>query len=437
MAINKYLPIYIVLLYFLVVYILFVFGPWPWPVDNLLLTTLFIMISHLSLYLGYVSSINKKRIYNITPKKYIINLSFMNLMKCLIIINIFTAIPLFLLRSGADLNFTSIINVVLEGLINPGEMYQKKLQNEMETASWLYLIVLVLNTLLKIIIIPNLIYYWEKFKPTIKLIAIFTLLIETFSWISIGTNKGIFDNVFIILFSILIKYLYNIRRIPKKYIIISIITSILSITYFINAIINRSGKLVTFNKFASIHINRESVFVKYVPESLGNLFIVMTSYLTQGYYGLSLGLKEKFISTWGFGSSWFLMNVYSLFKDRDSLENDSLIFRIQKYGWQPDINWHSIYTWLASDYSFWGVIIIMFVFGKLFANLVNDIKTNELIFSKSLLTLFFIMFMYFPMNNQIFSFIDTFFTFWFLFVFWFFNSKLAFIRFKGVEKNVS
>ncbi|UTH15987.1 hypothetical protein [Macrococcus epidermidis] len=335
------------------------------------------------------------------------------------------------------MNFNSILNVIREGIINPGEMYQKKLKNEMETASWIYLFLIVINTFLKIVIIPNVIYFWNKFNFTIKSIALLTLLIETFSWISIGTNKGIFDNVFIVLSSIFIKYLYNFKRIPMRYILITILTLILSLAYFNNAIINRSGKLETYNKFAGINVNNESFFIKYFPESIGNLFIVITSYLTQGYYGLSLGLRENFISTWGFGSSWFLMNVYGIFGSKEELKEDSLIFRIQKYGWQPEINWHSIYTWLASDYSFYGVIIIMFIVGKIYANLINDIKKNNLIFSKSFLTLLFIMFMYFPMNNQIFSFIDTFFSFWILFILWLINSKFNIVSFREEEKHVS
>ena len=125
------------------------------------------------------------------------------------------------------------------------------------------------------------------------------------------------------------------------------------------------------------------------------------------------------------------MNIYDIFFERQVIEERSYLYRLKEHGWQPDINWHSIYTWLASDYSFIGVIILMFIIGKVFGNVTRDCLEESNHISRSLFTLFAIMFIYFPMNNQIFSFADTFATFWLLFIIYLFSNKFHIIRFEG------
>ena len=51
-------------------------------------------------------------------------------------------------------------------------------------------------------------------------------------------------------------------------------------------------------------------------------FEMLTSYVSQGYFGLFLGLKEDFTSTYGLGHSPFLMGMYTRFFD------DSIYTRI-------------------------------------------------------------------------------------------------------------
>lgn len=428
---SKYNPINLIMIYFIFVYIIFQFGPWPWPNQNPELIFIFLFVSHFILYIGYVISINKKRKYKIIEKTYIFKFNFMTVLKYLIVINFILIIPIFFFRSEANFSLSTIINLINNGLYNPGELYHIKLEREAGKASLLFLILTICYCFLKYLIVPNVIYFWSEINGIYKYLMIFTLIIEVMSWIAIGTNKGIFDNIFIIIVSYFIKYNFSNKKLNLKYIIFVLILMSTILTFFANSIISRSGKLQTYNKFANVSVDYNNALLKLLPQNMQDIFIVMTSYLTQGYYGLSLALTEPFKSTYGFGSSWFLMNIYDIFFERQVIEERSYLYRLKEHGWQPDINWHSIYTWLASDYSFIGVVILMFIIGKIFGNVTRDCLEESNHISRSLFTLLIIMFIYFPMNNQIFSFADTFATFWLLFIIYLFSNKFHILRFEG------
>jgi len=75
--------------------------------------------------------------------------------------------------------------------------------------------------------------------------------------------------------------------------------------------------------------------------------------------------------------------------------------RIAKYGWKPYGNWHSIYPWLASDFSFPGTLIIVFIIGHLFAKSWLDTLRGANPFAVAALAQFITMLVYFPANNQV------------------------------------
>lgn len=153
-----------------------------------------------------------------------------------------------------------------------------------------------------------------------------------------------------------------------------------------------------------------------IPPEIMEFYIKVSTYLTQGYYGMSLALDEKFDTTYGVGHSYFLLDQFKYFFNIDLIPR-TYQFKIHE-DWDRLVQWHSFYSQVANDVSFYGVIVLMFLLGYLLSAIfISAIRDNNLV-AKTILPLFAIMFMYMPANNQIFNFMESMFSFWTLLFMW-------------------
>ena len=84
--------------------------------------------------------------------------------------------------------------------------------------------------------------------------------------------------------------------------------------------------------------------------------------------------------------------------------------RLEQFDWDPLVNWHSFYVWIANDVGPVGVVVVLFLVGYFFYQVSFDAIER--------VGLFAIMFFYLPANNQVLSYPSTFMAFWVLFVVW-------------------
>jgi len=140
----------------------------------------------------------------------------------------------------------------------------------------------------------------------------------------------------------------------------------------------------------------------------------ISSYITQGYYGLSLSLQEPFVWTYGVGNSrvmqWLVERT--LLDDKDAIWNRTYVSRVASdYGWDRNVHWHSIYPWIASDVSFWGTPLVIIVIGYMLGlSWLDSLAKNP--FAVVVFSLLAIMLYYFSANNQLGQASDTVFAFW-------------------------
>lgn len=433
-----WIPMKIVQVYLSLIFILFVFGPWPWPIHNRILVNSYLIMAQMLILFGYFISVRKKRItvfvselgisryYSYNSKKMI---------KYLLIISFALFIPNYMSRAGLEsFSIAQIYNAFIKGLVNPGEQYYLRLDlTDQLTTNTLLFVLTAVTAPFRWLFIPLSVVNWSRLSKGYKAGAVIFIILDTISWISIGTNKGIFDNVFIVGYALLIKVYYeniNLRKVMKRKKtkltagLLSVTTLSMTVMYMTNAITSRVGTLNYYSSSANIYVNFNSPIISMTPAFLRNTLIILGSYATQGYYGLSLAMKETFTTTYGFGNSWFLLSVFKKLTGNDSLPFMTYPFKIIKYGWDPFVNWHSIYTWLASDFSFIGTLFIMIIIGYWFGEVWKSVLFQKNVFAIGLFILFMIMFMYFPANNQIFAYINTFAAFWGLFIFWLFSAKV-------------
>jgi hypothetical protein len=123
--------------------------------------------------------------------------------------------------------------------------------------------------------------------------------------------------------------------------------------------------------------------------------------VTQGYYGLSLALDEPFVPMFGVGNSMFLYSNAVKITGDSRIANLPYPVRVERSrGWGAYETWISIYPWLASDVSFPGTIVVVFLIGRLFAMTWLDTLRGENPFAVAMLAQLIVMLFYFPANNQ-------------------------------------
>ena len=87
------------------------------------------------------------------------------------------------------------------------------------------------------------------------------------------------------------------------------------------------------------------------------------------------------------------------------------------------VQWHTMYSWIANDFSYIGVIFIMAVLGFLFAKVYKDCMNDNNPFAYLMLYYLVLMAVFLPCNNQVFQSTYVLFSFILVFVKWLLSRK--------------
>jgi len=120
----------------------------------------------------------------------------------------------------------------------------------------------------------------------------------------------------------------------------------------------------------------ESLFFDIFGQEMGFSLAIFLGYFTNGLYGLSLCLNLPFEWTYFVGNSYSLTRIVEIVLDDQGFISE-LTYPVRAanvYGWDAS-KWHSLYAWMASDFTFLGVVVIAgffgFIYGKLWVISVN------------------------------------------------------------------
>lgn len=412
---NNQLVGLILFTYLIFTIILFAYGPWPWPVDNKVLLYLFLIINSCILLLFYYIGINSSRSSRL-------NQNYKIWYKISLIISLVLLIPTSYFRIGTILpNITTIFNDL-------GEIYFESRQFRLESSAIIEYIRMLFSPFL-FSLFPLTIFYWKEIGKVSKYLALIVSFIYILISINMGINKDIVEYFIILIFILLIKAIskseFNIVILLKRTIIALMIVCIAFITlnYFQSTQEGRAGgNIELYNHRANMYADPDALLISYLPMELQGGIIALSSYMTQGYYGLSLSMKEPFTWTYGVGNSIFLMNnIESLFNL--NIEENIYPFKTIKYGWDPYIKWSSLYSWLASDFTFIGVFFIMAIIGFILSLSVKDMISNSNFLAIPVFSKLLILILYIPANNQVVQTGESFFAFYILLGMWLFSRR--------------
>jgi hypothetical protein len=391
----RLLPIAFFLAYLMITVFLFAFGPWPWPVVDGTKLYAFLALAHIALLLGYLGAAFR------APRDYYGRWEIKRFIQLCLIANLLFLIPTALSRVG------SAVPNIAAGLTNPGAAYGMSRAMRTEKTAIIEYLRIAAGPLL-FSLLPLTVYYWRRLNRTTRILSSFCILGNVAIYISMGTNKAIADLVLLAPWLVLAAHLSGISRLRLGHRVAiaggGVIASFLFLWFFTAGQITRTGSAAVSGYFPSTQTfaDPDNFLIRDLPPGAREGALSLTNYLTQGYYALYLSLDKPFVPMFGIGNSMFLHRNIARLTGRRSVEEMSYPARIEKEdGWDAYGNWSSIYPWIASDASFPGTIIIVFLIGRLFAmSWLDSLKGNNP-FAVAAFAEFIIMLFYFPANNQV------------------------------------
>ena len=272
--------------------------------------------------------------------------------------------------------------------------------------------------------------YFRKLSVYNKITLLLTYLLIILQFAATGTNIGVFRIVLMFLILYVVIFLRNsyIKTSFKKKLFIKkllsvIMVALVGVLYLFQSIMDSRGGILRWDtgsyNVGGITINGESLFFVFFPESIYRFLIAISSYLCQGYYGMSLCLRVPWEPCFGLGHSMALIN--SLKNNFSFVYLNSYQHRIQIYGWDEYMQWHTMYSWFANDITFLGVIFVMFGIACFFSMAYRDSIVTNNPFAKILLFYFALMIIFIPCNNQLFQGYPTMFSFIVALILWLYS----------------
>ena len=279
------------------------------------------------------------------------------------------------------------------------------------------------------LLLPLTIFYWKKHTQMIRLLSIVCIIGSVSIFISIGTNKGFADIILLIPWLILAGHLSGISRLKKRHLVFAFMGSMIAFTLFLLFFMStQSSRLGSSTKAAyfsqiNMHADLNNFMLYYLPKEADIIILGLSSYLTQGYYGLYASLEVPFIPMYGVGNSIFLFRQVARITGNNEILDLAYPTRISEFGWDAYGNWSTIYPWIASDVSFVGTILVVFIIGRLLAFSWFDTLNGSNPFAVAMFSQFLIMLFYFPANNQCMQSGAGFTAFWGILLLWLFTRR--------------
>lgn len=394
--------------------ILFVVGPWEYPVESAFRLYLFLASAHIALLLGYLSVGFR------SPTGYSGRWSPSKLIRISVFLSLLLLLPTSHFRTGR------FIPDVVAGITDPGGAYAQSfaLREGGEGGEPLIEYVRILLGPLLYMALPLTVFYWDQLSRRMRIAGIGSILGTIALFIAMGTNKAIADTVLLVPCLVFAAYCAGRMKLNRKKVLkisaACLVAFLLFVAYFGLAVSSREGSVVSAGYFLAAHarVDDDNFLVRNLSPRTATALIGLDVYLTQGYYALSLSLREPFVPMYGVGNSIFLYRQATRITGDAGISELPYPVRIEKYGWDAQGLWSSIYPWIASDVSFPGTIVVVFLIGRLFAQSWLDTLGGDNPIAVVMFSIFVIVLFYFPANNQMLQSGEGFTAFWGTLILW-------------------
>lgn len=407
-------PIYLTVVYLVFSLVVYILCPYDWPTKQPVLFYGLNILYILALYLGYV--IGQRQSVSLQLIEWNENKTekLIKVISVMVIFNVlFYIIHIFRTYGFNSFDFAGLFKEMSVGLKNPGLGYkqnflrQQTLDGPNVLGGSVFTVINLAWGFVKNIVIILAMIFFKKLKLYGKIFTILYLSIVVVFYISIGTNIQFLHVLLLVEIPVIVETFQKWhkkeinRKAIIKLIVFILVGVLLLLTYF--------GWMMETRSDASDYEITEYEIGGLKPENkddgspkdnkIVNLWYSFSSYLTQGYYAMSQALEVEWTPMYGLGSSMWVVDIVS--NNIYDVDQFTYQVKLEEFGWDSDVRWHSMYTWLANDFSFYGVILVMFVIGLLFGGMFKDAIQNKNPFALASIFFFMLMMIFIPCNNQV------------------------------------
>ncbi|MBR5033752.1 MAG: hypothetical protein IKX71_00430 [Bacteroidales bacterium] len=330
----------------------------------------------------------------------------------------------FLIKYAYELNvpvfdISGLVDRIIAGIFDPLLGYTR--DRSYASYSWsLYVLISVFDGVFFIVGM----LCWRKLSRFQKYLFVFLAIIESLKSMSTGSSFGEIK----MMTTLAMVYLAGMKNetIEKRRVgrILLYVLTIVFVTLLIfgHNMEGRAGGEFSDMTVEHFNFNTDSFINKYVislfPMRIQNLYVYICHYLNNGYYNLEYAFNCKFEWTYFLGSNDAKSHIFALLGfDVEPLNYQIKIFK--EYGVDPYIYWHSCYTWIANDVSFFGVPIVMYFVGKFCASALVMYRKHQDLLSGMVFVIFANMIIFLFANNNYIA--NLFYSFILVFPYWLFT----------------
>jgi len=423
------LPFLIIILFNILTLILYIIAPFEVSDRHEVIAILYISINIFMIYCGYISGIRKGYALKSINRAYLGTIT-ISLFNVILVFYLLT----FLIRYAYSLycppyDLSALFQRVMLGIADP---QAGRLLKGTRTISWsIYFLISIVDSVFFLISVVN----WKNLFNWHKIIILLLAILDVFFWLATGTNFGIVMLLSTVLFTTLLLSPSDFikKKQLTKYINYGIILFLMALIVFSHNMEGRAGG--DFNYVSQDDIAIPNAIIdndNFVLRILGTisykaqiLYLYISAYLVQGYYHLEHIFYLDFDWNYFMGSNPALQSWSELIFGYNPAENNYLI-KMEPMGIDSYVHWHSCYTWLANDYTIFGVPFVVYYIAKFAATaFVLYRKYKDMLSGVVFLSLANVMIFYFANNNYMSS---IFYSFMFFFPIWLFT------RYKKIAK---
>jgi len=403
--------------------IVFVSGFWPWPLQNWMPVVSYLIAAHMCLLGGFVFAAG------IAPGQPTGDLVTNRVLWAVIVVNLFLLVPTTVSRTG------ELVPDLVRAWRDYGEVYVASLALRASRTHVVEYVRILIGYLI-IPLVPLVVFYWHDMSRPMRALGAFTVVWTVALGFAMGINKPIAELAGMVLVFGVARRLSTLSPRPARgrinyMLIAAAVTAAFGLSFY-RSQTERLGetkgrtaytigspvpdKYVRPKNTADpsapegrartrsqvIQARRDFPLVESLPLPVVVFLERGALYLTQGYYALGLALELPWQPTWGVGHSFFTIdNAARWFP---AVLSRPYPMRIEAFGWDAYRSWSSFYPWVASDLSFAGTLVLMFMIGLGTGVSWRDTLNGASPFAVAAFGCFLVVILYLPANNQMLQF---------------------------------
>lgn len=398
------------LAYFVGTALLYFWGPWTYPMTGgtgPLIT--FLVAVHVAFAAGYFTGTRGR------PRRSRVEIPVERLVLASVLVQLALLLP------TAHFNTGQWIPNPFAAASNFGGVYTESLARRQSGTPYVNYIRILMAPLIALAV-PFGVFYWRRLPRLTKGLFVVSVVGTLLIYMAMGTNVAAGDWMALLPWFILAGHLSRAQPLDRRGWATAAGVQVLSMTLFAGlfsaAMVQRSGSFAKWGSITSIgaKLDSRAPAAVAVPKPMAPPAQQPVSptrsatrigadglagYVTQGYYGVYLSLQEPFVPCYGVGHSAFLHRQVVRLTGNPRFLECTYPMRIEKRGWRASAYWATIYPWIASDATFPGTIVVVFLIAWLSGRVWLDILGGGNPVAVALLGQLLLMLYFFPAHNRV------------------------------------